>query len=536
MTPESSRQRFLQLLDAYRQDSGSIPLSAGESNGSLTDQIDPLLKSLRDLRDGDRKLQCEYNEEWDDWDDMGEDEFVFSDPDGVLSGIGRAFALLHSCLDQAEYIKGAELAKLLSELEVPVSGDFDEDTMDIDDLFDYDLLKVNGKQAVTEAVCLLCAGSEAQERAEVMLTAMERFGETSVSLEHIMRMIPEKLDLEAFLPSWFEALAKRSGSGTEQMLREALDMMRDESAVLELASRYAESHPTLYLSILRTGLENTAQEEMVRIGLRGMRETPPEHPVRSDIALLTAGYALKVQQIQIAEDCWMEAFRTLPTVVNYLRLRLRAGNWEHYAEAARLAYESYYAKKPSWNQRDLAVLLFFDERFEEMLTRFMAVEEGIGWSSTFMKEGIALLLMLLWEPQKGSAPGMAAMSTRAMSACDFHADAYCEGTGIDPAPSGTASFRECFQTWKKQVDIPEAVCEQWFGRIEKWVSLRVSAIMQANRRNYYDECAAFVAALGEAEESRGKAGRKGSLMRQYKTEYSRRRAFHEELRRFGMKE
>ena len=59
--------------------------------------------------------------------------------------------------------------------------------------------------------------------------------------------------------------------------------------------------------------------------------------------------------------------------------------------------------------------------------------------------------------------------------------------------------------------------------------------MNANRRNYYEECAAFVAALGEVLESRGKQGAKNALMEKYRMEYNRRRAFHEELRRYGMK-
>ena len=70
---------------------------------------------------------------------------------------------------------------------------------------------------------------------------------------------------------------------------------------------------------------------------------------------------------------------------------------------------------------------------------------------------------------------------------------------------------------------------------EEWISLRVEAIMTANRRNYYGECAAFVAALGEVLESRGKKGAKNALMEEFRMEYNRRRAFHDELRRYGMR-
>lgn len=58
--------------------------------------------------------------------------------------------------------------------------------------------------------------------------------------------------------------------------------------------------------------------------------------------------------------------------------------------------------------------------------------------------------------------------------------------------------------------------------------------MENNRRNYYNECAAFIAALGEVKESLGERNGKSMLMNEYKTAYPRRRSFHEELRRFGM--
>lgn len=59
--------------------------------------------------------------------------------------------------------------------------------------------------------------------------------------------------------------------------------------------------------------------------------------------------------------------------------------------------------------------------------------------------------------------------------------------------------------------------------------------MQANRRGYYEECAAFVAALGEVKEYLGEVAGKQTFMVMYKNEYSRRTAFHQELYNFGLK-
>ena len=161
---------------------------------------------------------------------------------------------------------------------------------------------------------------------------------------------------------------------------------------------------------------------------------------------------------------------------------------------------------------------------------------GIGWSSTFMKEGIALLLLMM-DSGTESRPGIREMRRIALSACSFDfrsfdAGSYCRGTDVDPGQSKDELFERCFRKWKSSSDLPGKKFDEWLDSVGSWVSLRVEAIMNANRQNYYRECAAFVAAYGEVLESRGKPGEKERIMMQYKKEYSMMRAFHNEMRLF----
>lgn len=57
---------------------------------------------------------------------------------------------------------------------------------------------------------------------------------------------------------------------------------------------------------------------------------------------------------------------------------------------------------------------------------------------------------------------------------------------------------------------------------------------ELHRRNYYGESASYLAASGEVLESRGRQGVKQRILLEYKKLYSRRRAFHVELRKYGM--
>ncbi len=532
--PEHNRERFLATLKRFCGGSPDIPVEEKKADEWLSVKVDSILEALKGIQAGDRELECEYNEEWDEWQDEEEDSIRFSDPDHLLADITVASKMVHQCLDREEYTKGIELAKALSELTVQVSGDCIEKEMRIQDLVNYDLLDIDLKKMIKEALYLTCMGAGETERAESMLTIIDKFDEYSISLNDILQTGSTEIDLKSLLPSWIEALSKRPAAKADKLLVEAQNMLQDQKDALEYASRYAESHPVLYQNILSTGINHAGPDEMMHIGFRAMNEVPVEHPTRSEISLLTAEYALAEHNSRNVEECWMEAFRSSPTVVNFLRLRLQSPHWQDYANETRNIYTAYYRSEGLWLKRPLPALLFFDEQFEKMIREYMQVESGIGWSSTFMKEGIALLLLAM---DSGTTihQGISRMQEIAIRASSFDSDTYCRGTDLKRNTSTADLFRDCFQRWKNQVTLPDHVCESWLKQIDQWVSLRVAAIMDANRRNYYDECAAFVAAYGEVLESRGQPGKKNQIMQQYKAEYSRRRAFHDELRKLGMK-
>lgn len=95
-------------------------------------------------------------------------------------------------------------------------------------------------------------------------------------------------------------------------------------------------------------------------------------------------------------------------------------------------------------------------------------------------------------------------------------------------------FWELFCKWREVTDISEDKSNEWMKMLEKYISARTDGIMEANRRNYYGECVEFIAAYGEVCESRGIKGAKAKIIENYKVKYSRRRAFHQELRNYVM--
>ena len=95
-----------------------------------------------------------------------------------------------------------------------------------------------------------------------------------------------------------------------------------------LGKEYVDQHPQLYKQILEDGIEKEDNERLYRIGLEAMKKIPENKLIRSEIAFLTSEYAYRSNQRSVVEYCWLEAFRSDTSVMNYMRLRFRAESWK----------------------------------------------------------------------------------------------------------------------------------------------------------------------------------------------------------------
>ena len=549
---ENKREHFLQLLKTYGSSTGEVREDDGYSD--VRSGIKDIMECLTGINNSERCLNSEYNEEWDDWYNSDADEILFSDPEGILKDIGRAMELIHCCVDMELYKEGCELAETLAILEVSSEGDYndyDGSPLYLHDLDQYDLLMYDYEKFVKECLYLIYMGNESEDRAEELFCMMGNFENYSIRLADIMQMGKDELpEFDEFLTKWIAYLGQKKVKLAEDLLKEAQSFVQDDTVLLDNARKYAEEHPVLYKQLLEMNLESDKNEEMYQIGMEALHKIPVSYTVRSDIALLTAVFAQKSQEKEKAERCWVEAFRSDSTVVNYLRIRLLSGDWRAYQpeinaviekayEAAsqrenRNIYHEHFERENYLHKNAYCTLLFFEGQFEKMHAVGMNEKEGLGWSTTFMKQGLALMMLLLYYGEELPA-GLKSMQSIAYSACGFNAEEYYKGTTETNMESGKVLFSKLYDSWKKKISLSEDEISLWIDRIEKWIELRVRGIMENNRRNYYGECAAFIAAFGEVRESLGKPNAKAAIMNQYRSEYARRSAFHRELRAYGMK-
>lgn len=123
-----------------------------------------------------------------------------------------------------------------------------------------------------------------------------------------------------------------------------------------------------------------------------------------------------------------------------------------------------------------------------------------------------------------------------VSSVGFEKEDYEHGISGHISEGSQEWFWKCFCHWKDTVSVPEEEKRQYLEWAEGLVTKRLNGIMGGNYRKYYGECAGYIAALGEVRESRGEIGGKQNVMLGYKALYSRRTAFHQELRAFGMRD
>lgn len=134
------------------------------------------------------------------------------------------------------------------------------------------------------------------------------------------------------------------------------------------------------------------------------------------------------------------------------------------------------------------------------------------------------------------SPGAREMLRRIVEAVKFNKAEYEKGILKAIHESSEEWLLKCWIWWKKTFPLSNGERTELLGWAESLVTKRVKGIMEGNHRNYYGECAAYIAALGEAKESGGEPDGKQATMLKYMEAYNRRSAFRQEMRSYGMRD
>lgn len=570
--PENQREDFLaeMLLFAAGKETHICPeLSKADQEAAADfEQKRSFLRTrLERMESGELCLEGSLNPEYDDWYSSAEEEFLYSDPEGILDIIEEACRFVHQCVDCEEYQAACELTGILIGLDIMVGGEYQEYTdepININDLKSYHLGNVDYRTLVIDAARAAYCASALSERADELYITLMNSGRRDITLEMILQGGRELPDIDAFLPLWIEHLGRMTGSSAGKLLQEALELADDGEQLLANARKYCGEHPELYEQYLTAGQGKTDADSLLAVGTEALEAIEKKYLVRSRIALLTSRTALEQDRPELAETCWLEAFRSDTRVVNYLRLLMECRDFSNVREAAAQIYretcsqlrkDSYFlptaggGRENQLNPTQAYLLAFLGGEFDYVRERAMNATNSLGWSASFMKCGLAAFLLLLTEdgslPQdaaqqggelKTMKPGAGEMLRRIVAAVGFDKSEYEKGTLRLIEESNEGWFLTCWNHWKRTVPLSREQREALLGWAEGLVTKRVQGIMEGNHRNYYGECAAYIAALGEAREAGGEPNGKQATMAKYMEAYNRRSAFRQVMRGYGMQD
>lgn len=555
--PEHCREDFLEMLKSAGN--GAVRASNKNENNDIDfdEMYSRVREHLKSIDSQEVTITAVLNEEYDDWYDDSGEEFYYEDNDDISDMLEEACDFVHICMDREKYQEGFAVGKQLLEMEILCDNEYGDENFSLGDMAHYELLHCDLKRVILDIAYCAYQSAPPAKRPEALYGVILNAKEDTATLEAVMQHGEKDLpEFEEFLPSWIIYLGNKTGHDADRLILEAVDLLNDLSLEIQCAEKYAAVHPGLYLNILENGKYMPA-DDMVAIGLKAMKAIPKRYVIRSKAALKTAEYVIAADEEQsLLEKCYFAACESDTSAQNYLRALLNGyGNGKKREELQKLLVpfpvrksDGYLPDKGSYhgyggsvyfereenkpNNNMVLMLRFLDGQFEEVLDKGLNKPEALGWTGTFMKQGIALFLLYLQEGQ-WNGKGIAAMVETARNAMRFSAIEYRKGTRVPAEMDEEDLFSRLFFQWKATAPMASDIRKRAVKRITALLEKRTAGIMDANRRNYYGECAAYIAALGEVRESLGETGAKQRLMTSYKDAYPRRSAFREEMRRYG---
>ena len=229
-------------------------------------------------------------------------------------------------------------------------------------------------------------------------------------MEEIFHVGRENLkDTERFWNEWIELLKSKKGDVEARLLKEAILYCKGMKGLHEMAEENASIHPSLYLAVMDEYEKEHFYEKIEEVGNNALDKIDANLTIRGEIALKTAYVSSNLMhEEKMMQFCW-ECFCSDSTVKNYLRLFGTEEMAKRYGMRGKevLTLRIKETTESSWKNTELRrnviddyeyySLIFYTGDFEKVKNISKNPKGSLGWSSSFIRDGIRLFLLYLYE-------------------------------------------------------------------------------------------------------------------------------------------
>ena len=540
--PEEAREDFLRQLRETEPHSHK-------------EKLDEIIAWCEKVENEEIVLSCYSHEEYDP-------EYWTWDPDWVTeyedpAGIGLQMKRYYEEAEQAVYDRDYESASLmywnLGTLTVTAEDETGMDPVElsIEEMVSEKLAVLDLKKIAALTLYSTYQAYELPERIPRLYGFFSWQMFRDIGIEDMLSAGREPLrGVGEFLDAWIAYLRDQDDSYTSRLLIEAVTYQGGDEGLLEEAKREPNRYPKLYIQLLEQLFEKEEWEQLKKEGMEALRRMDRKMEIRDRAARLAAAGAVRCKDAEGELEALCEAFCSKPTAANYFRVITSPGAGKKIENektagmlqtAEELQNVLRTVEKPReyglWNRRekketdpyrqtdtDRLGICFLAGDYRAVWKECRKTKDPLGWSGRFINTGIPMLLLFLYEVEDIGKFGKA-MRSMVSDIQGFlgYQDEF-----------GEPDFEERFLRWRSLVKIPEEEKQEILEYLTKAIDQRVEAIVGGSHRKSYWKAVKLGAALGEVEESRGKMNGKFLRVQGYLKQFSRHRAFKEEMRAYEM--
>lgn len=453
------------------------------------------------------------------------DVWEYEDSDGITEMLAVIIKFAKECMDDCWYDEALSLYDRILDIEIFADDQCDGVMVGLEELVTSGTMKIDLKSMCLNTLYCDYQVREKKDRVEDLHTYFSYSVFKDIKIQDMFQVGRQQLDEEdVFWEQWIQYLLVSENNTDSRLLKEAIEFCCDEKKILALAEQYYKNHPALYLYAIEKCVKRRDYQRVLQIGEDAMEKLNDRWKIRAEIAKIAAECTGDTETKYYYR---YEAFRSDSSVENLLVLFENKVVAEKYGIKCKniiptahssdaVEWHVQYAEKRCnhISKHTYNTLLFFGGEFATVQSKCKNPPNSLGWSTCYIKQGIYLFLMYLYEGENIEKE----TALREIGSSFGRSVEMKEGR-----------FLELFKKWKQYYPMEITNKQDVLQWAEKIIRKRVDAIVGGQHRAQYGEVAALLGAVAEIRESWGERGVKHSVRQEYKNKYPRHSSFQGQL-------